>query len=109
MCGLAGWVDFRHDLLGHEPTIRRMTETLAHRGPDAEGFWLARHAALGHRRLAVIDVEGGKQPMVHREDGRDIACLCHTGEVYNFTDLRNELTARGHRFLTRSDSEVVLR
>jgi asparagine synthase (glutamine-hydrolysing) len=109
VCGMTGWVDFGRNLLSEQSTIRRMTDCLSHRGPDASGIWLTHDVALGHCRLAVIDVEGGQQPMVHREAGEDIACLVFTGEVYNFQDLRSELMSRGHSFTTRSDTEVVLR
>jgi asparagine synthase (glutamine-hydrolysing) len=107
MCGITGWVSFDRDLTRHRPDLDAMTETMACRGPDAEGGWLDRHAALGHRRLAVIDLEGGTQPMeVHTDDGA--VALTYSGEVYNFEELRSELASRGHRFLTRSDTEVVL-
>lgn len=80
------------------------------RGPDAGDIWISEHVALGHRRLAVIDVDGGSQPMVvHDEDGSVRAVITYSGEVYNFRELRAELVARGHRFTTRSDTEVVLR
>jgi asparagine synthase (glutamine-hydrolysing)/amidotransferase len=108
MCGIAGWVDFSRDLSKDDTTIRAMTRTLEYRGPDAEGIWSARHVALGHRRLAVIDVVGGTQPMEYAEDGRHLAVLTYSGEVFNFRDLRAELVSRGHRFRTRSDTEVVL-
>jgi asparagine synthase (glutamine-hydrolysing) len=84
-----------------------MTATMACRGPDAEGSWLERHAALGHRRLAVIDIEGGMQPMSVRTDDGTVVII-YSGEVYNFTELRAELRVRGHRFRTESDTEVVL-
>jgi asparagine synthase (glutamine-hydrolysing)/amidotransferase len=108
MCGIAGWVDFSRDLSKDETTIRAMTRTLENRGPDAEGIWSARHVALGHRRLAVIDVVGGAQPMEYAEDGRHLAVLTYSGEVFNFRELRAELISRGHHFRTRSDTEVVL-
>ncbi len=69
MCGIAGWVDWDRDLTAHRETAQAMTDTMACRGPDAEGLWLSRHAALGHRRLAVIDIEGGRQPMSSEGDG----------------------------------------
>lgn len=109
MCGMTGWIGFDRDPANFKSTIELMNVTLAHRGPDDAGVWLGRHAALAHRRLAVIDLEGGKQPMVYRVDGEDLAALVFTGEVYNFQDLRTELAARGHRFDTRSDTEVILR
>ncbi|WP_371779379.1 asparagine synthase (glutamine-hydrolyzing) [Streptosporangium subroseum] len=109
MCGIAGWVDFERDLGQSRGVAQAMTDTMSCRGPDDEGLWLAPHAAMGHRRLAIIDIEGGRQPMVADEDGRELAVLIYSGEVYNFRELRAELTTRGHRFRTRSDTEVVLR
>lgn len=105
MCGIAGWVDFARDLTGERATAEAMTQTMACRGPDGEGLWLSPHAALGHRRLAVIDIEGGQQPMAAEE----LAVVTFSGEIYNFRELRADLTARGHRFRTRSDTEVLLR
>src|ERR687886_2030573 len=98
MCGITGWVDFERDLIAERATAQAMTDTMACRGPDAEGLWIAPHAALGHRRLAVIDPEGGLQPMVVEEDERVLAALTYSGEVYNFRELHSELCARGHRF-----------
>src|SRR5919197_6573529 len=84
-----------------------MTETMSCRGPDARGPWVDRHVALGHRRLAVIDIEGGAQPMsVDTPDGPVV--MTYSGEAYNYTELRDELRRRGHRFRTDSDTEVVL-
>lgn len=104
MCGIAGIL--RRDQVPVDCDIlRRMTGILAHRGPDGEGFHVAGPVGLGHRRLAIIDVEGGAQPMAS-EDGS--AWISYNGEVYNFRELRTELEARGHRFRTASDTEVVL-
>lgn len=108
MCGIAGWVDFERDLTRERNTAQAMTDTMYNRGPDAGGLWLAPHAALGHRRLSIIDLEGGRQPMVAEENGKPVAVLIYTGEVYNFRELRSELQALGHRFQTQSDTEVVL-
>src|ERR1700741_204089 len=108
MCGIAGWVDFSKDLSKDDSTITAMTRSLANRGPDAEGIWSSRHVALGHRRLAVIDVVGGAQPMGATEDGREVAVLTFSGEIFNFRELRVELRARGHVFRTQSDTEVLL-
>ncbi|MBB6551152.1 asparagine synthase (glutamine-hydrolyzing) [Nonomuraea rubra] len=109
MCGIAGWVDFERDLRQERGTAQDMTDTMACRGPDDEGLWTDRHAAIGHRRLAIIDLEGGRQPMIAEDEGREQAVLTYSGEVYNFEELREELSGRGHRFRTRSDTEVVLR
>ena len=109
MCGMAGWVSFAGDLTSRREVIEAMTKTMALRGPDGGGVWIDRHVALGHRRLAVIDLEGGAQPMQADEEGRTIATLVYTGEVYNFVELRDELRGLGHAFKTRSDTEVVLR
>ncbi|QNP69693.1 asparagine synthase (glutamine-hydrolyzing) [Streptomyces roseirectus] len=109
MCGIAGWVDFRRDLSGEGATVRTMVATLANRGPDAEGVWTDRQAALGHRRLSVIDLEHSTQPMTVEEDGRTLAVVVHNGEIYNFRELRRTLEARGHRFRTSGDTEVVVR
>lgn len=107
MCGIAGWISFDRDLTRERATLDAMTETMSWRGPDAGGSYLGEHAALGHRRLAVIDIEGGAQPMTVRTDDGDVS-ITYSGEVYNFAELRAELVRRGHRFLTRSDTEVVL-
>lgn len=108
MCGITGWVSFHQDARRHAPVIEAMTATLTPRGPDAGGVWLGGHAAIGHRRLAVIDPAGGVQPMTDRPD-EPAAVLSYSGEVYNHHELRAELRSLGHDFRTRSDTEVVLR
>ncbi|MEV7775129.1 asparagine synthase (glutamine-hydrolyzing) [Kitasatospora sp. NPDC086791] len=111
MCGITGWVAFDRDLTAgpeDRTVLDAMTATQLCRGPDAGGVLLEPHAAIGHRRLAVIDVEGGTQPMTVERDGRLLAALTYSGEVYNHRELRAELEAAGHRFRTRSDTEVVL-
>ncbi|HEX5403081.1 MAG TPA: asparagine synthase (glutamine-hydrolyzing), partial [Pseudonocardiaceae bacterium] len=108
MCGITGWVSFDRDLSTAQVTLDEMTETMACRGPDARGTWTDRHAALGHRRLAVIDIEGGAQPMTVTVGDKAVA-MVYSGEAYNFTELRDELRQRGHQFRTDSDTEVVLR
>ncbi|GAA2335848.1 asparagine synthase (glutamine-hydrolyzing) [Dactylosporangium salmoneum] len=109
MCGIAGWVDLERDVRAEQAAARAMTGTMALRGPDAEGLWVREHVAFGHRRLAVIDLAGGAQPMVVEEDGREIAAITYSGELYNYRELRDELRDRGHRFRTESDTEVALR
>ena len=109
MCGITGWVDYTRDLTQAGHAIGAMTATLALRGPDASGSWQHRNALLGHRRLAIIDLSGGAQPMTYRcASGEEIA-LIYTGEVYNHHELRERLRKAGHEFHTRSDTEVVLR
>ena len=106
MCGITGWVDFGRDLRAERATIAAMTATMICRGPDAGGVWCSAHAAIGHRRLSVIDLACGDQPM--RAPGEDDVVLTFSGEIYNFTELRRELAVHGHEFGTRSDTEVLL-
>lgn len=105
MCGIAGYLN-----TDGEPAsavaLKRMTDAIAHRGPDGEGFYTSGFVALGHRRLAIIDLSPlGHQPMT-TSDGRFV--LTYNGEVFNFQELRLELEAKGHSFRSRTDSEVVL-
>ncbi|MEV6737039.1 asparagine synthase (glutamine-hydrolyzing) [Streptomyces sp. NPDC051104] len=108
MCGITGWVSYDRDLRTETATLDAMTRTMACRGPDDSGTWIGGAAALGHRRLAIIDLPGGRQPMT-AETPEGTVALVYSGETYNFTELRRELTALGHRFTTDSDTEVVLR
>lgn len=103
MCGIDGFVG-----QGSTADLRRMTDALAHRGPDAAGYWEdpVHGVYLGHRRLSILDLGGGRQPMA-TSDGDLI--IIFNGEIYNFAELRAELVARGHRFVTdHSDTEVLL-
>jgi asparagine synthase (glutamine-hydrolysing) len=102
MCGIAGFLGTVADSTA---VLRRMTDVLAHRGPDAEGRFEEGEIHLGHRRLSVIDLETGRQPLFN-EDGR--IAVVFNGEIYNFAELRDELIARGHRFATRTDTEVLV-
>ncbi|MFE9097422.1 asparagine synthase (glutamine-hydrolyzing) [Streptomyces sp. NPDC007264] len=108
MCGITGWVSYDRDLRTEATTLDAMTEAMSCRGPDARGSWTEGPATLGHRRLAIIDLPGGRQPMTATTPDGTVA-LVYSGETYNFTELRRELTGRGHRFATDSDTEVVLR
>ena len=108
MCGITGWVAFDRDLAQERTVIDAMTETMSCRGPDASGVWTDRNATLGHRRLAVIDIPGGAQPMSVSTPNGDVA-MVYSGEVYNFKELRDELRKRGEKFVSSSDTEVVLR
>jgi asparagine synthase (glutamine-hydrolysing) len=108
MCGITGWVSFDRTLEDQGAALAAMTATMACRGPDAAGTFADGHAGFGHRRLAVIDPAGGAQPMTVERDGRTQVAITYSGEVYNYRELRAELTAAGHRFRTGSDTEVVL-
>lgn len=106
MCGITGFVNFKgHNREEAEHRVKRMMDTLIHRGPDEEGCYIDNYAALGHRRLSIIDLSSGHQPM-QTGDGR--FQIVFNGEIYNFLEIRAELETRGHRFLTRSDTEVIL-
>ena len=108
MCGITGWVAYDRNLGGERGTLAAMTETMACRGPDASGLWLDAHVAFGHRRLAVIDISGGAQPMAVEHDGRTVLVTTYSGEIYNYRELRAELESHGHTFRTSSDTEVAL-
>lgn len=107
MCGITGWIDYKHGLQNEKETIMKMTETLAKRGPDDTNVWLSNHALFGHRRLVVVDPEGGKQPMTRRK-GDSCYTICYNGELYNTEDIRKELLQRGYTFRGHSDTEVLL-
>ena len=105
MCGIGGFVDYERDARRGGPILHGMKRTLTPRGPDAEGTYFDEDAALVHRRLIVIDPEGGKQPM-YSPDRNTI--LIYNGELYNTPELRTELMSRGHKFVGHSDTEVLL-
>ena len=102
MCGIVGVRRF--DGQEMDPALlRQMADPLEHRGPDDKGYWQSDGIALGHRRLSIIDVAGSPQPMSYADK-----TICFNGEVFNYQALRAELGARGHRFQTRGDTEVLL-
>ena len=105
MCGIVGIVSLDPGDGLDRARLERMRDALSHRGPDGEGLWLEGPVGLGHRRLAIIDVAGGAQPMANEDES---VWLVHNGEIYNHAALRGELEARGHRFRTRCDSETIL-
>ena len=104
MCGIAGFVN-REGQGADRAIVERMTATLAHRGPDGDGFHVSGPVALGHRRLSIIDVAGGAQPMSN-EDGT--VWVTYNGELYNELEIRPELEAKGHRYRTVSDTESLV-
>jgi asparagine synthase (glutamine-hydrolysing) len=105
MCGIVGIVRFDPRDLVDEARLKRMRDVLRHRGPDGEGLWLEGSVGLGHRRLAIVDVAGGQQPMSN-EDGT--VWITYNGELYNHAALRPGLEAAGHRYRTRSDTETIV-
>ena len=105
MCGIAGYFDTRERRSIPEALLRRMTDAIAHRGPDGNDIYRDAGVGLGHRRLAIIDLECGAQPMA-TPDGQIL--IIFNGEIYNFQETRRELEALGHRFRTNSDTEVIL-
>ena len=107
MCGIVGFVDWSRDLTLQKDILVGMTQTLTPRGPDAEGYWLSPRAALGHRRLVVVDPQGGQQPMI-RQQGEHAFTLIYNGELYNTPELRHELLSRGYHFEGHSDTEALL-
>lgn len=104
MCGIAGFVN-PEGVPADSSIIQRMTAVLRHRGPDGDGFHVSGRVALGHRRLSIIDLAGGTQPMTN-EDGS--IWVTFNGEIYNDPDLRPRLAAMGHRFVTNSDTECLV-
>lgn len=111
MCGIAGYCDFADNMKleeeVHIPIVERMGRRLTHRGPDSFGSYVGEHVAFSHARLAVIDPEGGKQPMVKSINGREYA-IVYNGELYNTKELKIELQRSGYSFITTSDTEVLL-
>ena len=97
MCGICGVVLDQEDRRVDPEPLRAMTAAMSHRGPDDEGIWCGGPAGLGMRRLSIIDVAGGHQP-IHNED--QTVWVVFNGEIYNFQELREQLTGQGHRFYT---------
>lgn len=103
MCGIAGIVDTVK--APEKPLIEMMCAVMGHRGPDGEGYFMGGPAALGHRRLSIIDLEGGAQPLANEDS---TLWITFNGEIYNFKDVREELIKKGHRFSTKSDTETII-
>jgi len=110
MCGIAGFASFKENSRTTEKNIKAieaMTSCLVHRGPDAQGIFMEQNVCFGHRRLAVVDIEGGRQPMSRSIDGHTCT-IVYNGELYNTAEVRSELTAIGYVHTTNSDTETVL-
>lgn len=105
MCGIAGFFHFEKDRPANAAVLKQMTDVIAHRGPDGEGFHVQQNVALGHRRLAIIDLNTGEQPMYSHDQQ---IVVVFNGEIYNYVELREELIQLGARFTTTSDTEVII-
>jgi asparagine synthase (glutamine-hydrolysing) len=105
MCGIAGMWNYKTGAPVERERLVAITDLIAHRGPDGDGYYWGPGPGLGHRRLSIIDLEGGHQPMCN-EDGT--VWIIFNGEIYNFPELRDELVARGHKLKTRSDTEAII-
>src|SRR5437763_687328 len=105
MCGFTGYTDARRERPVVKKVLVKMAEAIAHRGPDSSGYFIEDHLGIGFRRLSIIDLEGGDQPILN-EDG-SIVLVCN-GEIYNYRELRADLIEKGHSFRTNSDVEVLL-
>ncbi|NOW11201.1 asparagine synthase (glutamine-hydrolysing) [Clostridium saccharobutylicum] len=107
MCGIAGLVNFKQDIVQDKDILKKMVKTLERRGPDAQGFYISPNVLLGHRRLIVVDPKGGLQPMTKTFEGKKYT-LVYNGELYNTEDLRKDLIKAGFAFDSYSDTEVLL-
>ena len=111
MCGICGYIDFERNFVRdgekHRVAVRKMSDTLTPRGPDDHGEWIGERAVFAHRRLAVIDPEGGFQPMKRVSEGYEFI-IVYNGELYNTQELRDDLRGFGYKFETTSDTEVLL-
>lgn len=108
MCGIAGIVNFKKDISNDYYIIRNMTKKLSKRGPDEDGLYFSKHANLGHRRLSIIDIENGKQPMSFRVDEVTYTII-YNGQLYNTEEIRDTLLQNGFEFKGHSDTEVILK
>jgi asparagine synthase (glutamine-hydrolysing) len=106
MCGIAGYLNFDQGSKADPLRLKAMTDCITYRGPDGEGFYVKNQVALGHRRLSIIDLNTGSQPMFS-DDGKK--ALVYNGEIYNYIELREELQQLGHGFKTQSDTEVLIK
>ena len=105
MCGFAGYINDSKDINENRSIIKAMADRIVHRGPDQDDYYVDEDVSLGFRRLSIIDLEGGSQPILN-EDGTKV--LVFNGEIYNYQELREELLKAGHTFKTETDSEVLL-
>eukprot|EP00831_Metopus_contortus_P046237 TRINITY_DN3711_c0_g1_i9.p3 TRINITY_DN3711_c0_g1~~TRINITY_DN3711_c0_g1_i9.p3 ORF type:complete len:174 (+),score=20.53 TRINITY_DN3711_c0_g1_i9:67-588(+) len=107
MCGIAGIINFKENIVGQLDILKNMIKTLEKRGPDSEGVYITNNVLLGHRRLTVVDPKGGMQPMTKIIDSKKYTVV-YNGELYNTEDLRKDLIKLGFNFDSYSDTEVLL-
>src|SRR5947207_922111 len=105
MCGIAGIFNYRGSQPVNPTQLKQMADSMVHRGPDDEGFFVSGPVGLAHRRLSIIDLAGGHQPMSNEDDS---VWIVFNGEIYNHQELRPTLEARGHVYRTRSDTESII-
>ena len=105
MCGICGKLNFNRQKRVNQNLIRQMMDMIQYRGPDGSGEFLSGPVGLGHRRLSIIDIETGTQPMSNEDDS---VWVVYNGEIYNFQELRIELKERGHQFKSETDTEVIV-
>ncbi|HHZ64465.1 MAG TPA: asparagine synthetase B, partial [Flavobacteriales bacterium] len=105
MCGIAGILHFDNSRQVAQDSLRAMCDSIIHRGPDSDGYYTEENVGLGHRRLSIIDLNTGDQPMFSQE--RDVS-IVFNGEIYNYVELRSELKKKGCTFHTDSDTEVII-
>jgi len=105
MCGICGKIYFDHSRAVNKSELKGMTDLLVHRGPDDEGFYINRNIGLGFRRLSIIDLTTGHQPLTNEDE---TIWIVFNGEIYNFLDLRRDLMKKGHTFRTKTDTEVIV-
>ena len=105
MCGICGVINFNFKKRIEQSVIKKMSDSIAHRGPDDEGYYIENNVGLGHRRLSIIDVAGGRQPIYNEIK---TVCIVFNGEIYNYLELKVLLIKKGHKFYTSSDTEVII-
>ena len=105
MCGFVGFLNETADADYNNKTVRAMADRIVHRGPDMDDYYVDDDVSLGFRRLSIIDLEGGSQPIFNEDKSK---VLVFNGEIYNFKSLREDLIAKGHEFYTHTDSEVLI-